>query len=229
MKPELPEGIEEFLHHCAVPGARMHELFRLEDLRTRLEEANRTTNLTRIVSPQEYWCKHVADSLSIGLVFPQIFEQPLRLADVGTGAGFPLLPLAWANPALDAVGIESKPRKACFIEKAAESLGFRNCTVVARQVREVCDLPEYEASFDVVVARAVSSADRLVRECRRLLRPDSVSRIILYKTPRQLKKERAALERAARQSGMNAVYSCTFELPLEGGERQFVIITGDFR
>ena len=202
----------------------MAALESLEILRLKLHDANRNTNLTRITSSSEYWCKHIADSLSIGLIFPGIMTGSFRFADVGSGAGFPLLPLVWANPRLEGVGIESKQRKAAFIESIAAELDLPNCSVIARQVREVCDMPAYRGRFDIVLARAVGTAEHLLKESGRLLRRGRRTRLVFYKTPGQLKRERQAIESAAAERGLRVNCPPAFELPLNAGQRQFIIL-----
>ena len=95
---------------------------------------------------------------------------PFRLADVGCGAGFPGFILAIALPGLRLTAIESNHKKAQFVASAARELGLgERVEVVARRARELGHDPAYAGRFDIVTARAVASADRLIRECRLLL------------------------------------------------------------
>ena len=117
-----------------------------------------------------YWVLHVADSLSVGLAMPELLREPLTVADVGCGAGLPMLALAWANPELRLTGIEPRRRPAEFVRRQIEALGLTHCSVLARQAREAGRLPEHTGRYNVVLARAVGPAGKLIRDARRLLR-----------------------------------------------------------
>ncbi|MFO7821363.1 MAG: 16S rRNA (guanine(527)-N(7))-methyltransferase RsmG [Lentisphaeria bacterium] len=221
---DIPAGLKDFLKSCRLPDNKWAELEKLQDLLHLLVAANKKTNLTRITSASDYWIKHIADSLSIGRFLPEIMSAPYRVADVGCGAGFPLLPLAWANPRLTTVGIEAKQKKTDFIESATRKLGIQNCTVIPRQMREAADLPEYRASFDIIVARAVKNAALVVKESHKLLKPVESAQIILYKTPDLVEKEHLPLIKAAAEAGLTVHYSDIFFLPQNKGRRQFTLV-----
>ena len=223
MKPH--PDIVEFLARCGVGDTRDAALATMEGFRERLAAANRETNLTRLVTPEDFWTKHVADSLALGLVKPEIADSALSLADVGCGGGFPLVPLAWGFPALKLSGIESRPRKAAFVEGAVAALGLANCRVIARQAREVCGLPGWAGYFDGVVARAVGDAEWLLSEARGLLRPGRGAFLALYKTPASVSDELPAARRVAARSGFAVSVPAAFDLPLGAGRRQFLILT----
>ena len=217
------EAYLEFLRGCGVAPERLDRLDALRRLHADLVEANRATNLTRITDERAYWLLHVADSLSVGLVAPELLREPLTVADVGCGAGFPLLPLAWANPALHATGIESRRRKADFVRREIETLALSGCSVVAARAREAARLGAHAGRYDVVLARAVGAAHRLPRECRRLLRRGAGARIICYQSPAAVAGERGPAAREAAKFGLAVSESEIVSLPAGGGERQFLL------
>lgn len=223
MSFEVPSAVTDFLRTCSVCTARLEKVQELDSFPGHLSAANKVTNLTRITSTEDFWCKHIADSLSIGRVAPDIMTASYKVADVGCGAGFPLIPLAWADSELRLTGIEPRQRTAGFIDAITRELGLQNCTVIRRQVREVGDMPDYASEFDIITARAVMDAARLIKESRKLLSNRVGSRLILYKTPDQIRCERCALERTGRKYGFGIRYSEVFELPLQKGARQFII------
>ena len=119
-------------------------------------------NLTAIREPADIVRKHLLDSLS---VLPHLTGS--SVADVGTGAGFPGLPLAIASPQRRFTLIESTGKKVRFVEHAAGSLGLANVTVV--NARAEAFKPTQR--FDCVVARALSSLADFVRFAGHLASP----------------------------------------------------------
>lgn len=220
-----PAEVVHFLEECGLPPAVWARVERLACYFRDLAEANAQTNLTRLTSAPDFWVKHVADSLAIGRVCPALLTGTLRAADVGSGAGFPLIPLAWANPALDITGIESNSKKVAFLEAEIARLQLGNCRILSRQAREAGRLPEHQGAYEVVVARAVASPSALVRECRQLLGPGPDARLIIYSTPAACAAEHAMLTREAAKFKFRVELSEPLLLPLDAGARQFVLFS----
>jgi 16S rRNA (guanine527-N7)-methyltransferase len=193
---------------------RAVELYRL------LSAYNAETNLTRISSEQEYWIKHVADSLSAGIYFPELTDRAMDIADVGCGAGFPALILAAAFPLLRITAIDSIGKKTRFVELAARELGLDNVQIVTARSKELIHKQQWQDRFDVVTARAVAEARKLFRETRPLLR--SQGRFIFYKTPAQIQQDLPQVAATSDKSGFQWHTTTTFELPDGGGSRQFL-------
>ena len=118
-----------------------------------LEHWNRRINLTAIRDREQMITAHILDSLAV---------QPLlrgrRVLDVGTGAGFPGLPLAIVEPDREFDLIDSNNRKVMFVQHAAGLLGLTNVRAVKARGEDYA--PGYR--FDTVIARAVASLPRLV-------------------------------------------------------------------
>jgi len=181
-----------------------------------LAEANAKMNLTRISTRAEYEIKHVADSLSLLRFFPELAERMIALADVGCGAGFPSVVLAAAFPQWRVFAIDSTQKKIAFVSEAARQLGLTNIVPVAGRAVELARKEEFSERFDVVTARAVATAEKLCRECRRMVARRG--RFIFYKTPGQL-DELSALE---RERGFCWRALPEFELPEGAGTRLFL-------
>ena len=109
---------------------------------------NKTVNLTRIEAVEEAVDRHYAESLFLGANLPQ---GPLTIADVGSGAGFPGIPIAILRPEVSVSLIESHQRKSVFLKEAAR--GIPNVTVLSKRAETVLQ------TFDWVVSRAVSWRD----------------------------------------------------------------------
>jgi 16S rRNA (guanine527-N7)-methyltransferase len=135
----------------------------LLDLVDELEVANAQFNLTAIRDRLGMLRKHVLDSLSL-----QPFLKGTRVADVGTGAGFPGLPLAVVNPERRFSLIEATGKKARFVERTALKLGLANVEVVNERAERFRPLEP----FDTVLARALSSLSDFVAYAGHLCAPD---------------------------------------------------------
>ncbi len=213
-----------FLARCGVSPSRLVQIDLLAGVLDRLREANRRSNLTRLTGAADFWLKHVADSLSIGVVVPELLCAKLRVADVGCGAGFPGIPLAWANPQLAVTGIDARAKKAHFVREQFEILGLDTCTAVARQVSEAARMAEHAGSYDVAVLRAVRATDRMVRAASRLLKVQESSLLAFYMTPQSISEAMSVVQREARKSRLAVAVSDELELPCGAGTRQFLLL-----
>ncbi len=185
-----------------------------------LLETNRTMNLTRITGVEEFAVKHVADSLAIARCFPEFREEPLRVADIGCGAGFPSLVLALAFPNLLLIPIDSTGKKTAFVERAAQLLGLDNVHVVTGRSCELNRKGEFKSRFDVVTARALAPAPVIWKEAGNFTNRNG--RFILYKTPEQAAEDLPALERLCAGRPIRWQTTEPFELPEKFGTRLFL-------
>ncbi len=135
---------------------------RLEQLLAELSRWNRAYNLTAIDDPARMITHHLLDSLAIHFAL-----QGRRVADVGTGAGFPGLPLAVVNPGREFTLLDSSAKKLRFVTHAARTLGLDNVRALHARV----DQAAAGAGYDVVVSRAFSSLPDFVGGAAHLLAP----------------------------------------------------------
>ena len=124
------------------------EAARLEAHFALLTRWNRRLNLTRISDRAEAIERHYNEGLFVARHLP---AGPLRVVDIGSGAGFPGFPVAVTRPDLEVTLVESHQRKAAFLKEASRGMG--NIRVLARRAEEVPDV------FDWAVSRAVSYED----------------------------------------------------------------------
>lgn len=209
--------LSDFFHECGIRDEK-NFIASCEKLREFLIEENNHVNLTRLTSEEDFYLKHVADSLLIARFFPEISAEKLALADIGCGAGFPSLILALAFPALSVTSIDSAGKKINFVRNAADLLGLKNLNAIHGRSVELNCKPEFQDKFDIVTARAVAPSPKIYREANRF--PRKNGRFIFYKTPTQAAEELPQLTALKNISWQNTgVYS----LPCNAGERLFTV------
>lgn len=151
-----------------------------------LNDWNQRINLTAIRDPQQQLSKHLLDSLSI-----QPYLRGRYIADIGTGAGFPGLPLAVINPDKEFLLIDSINKKLRFVEHAAAVMQLSNVSVLHTRAQD------YRPArlFDGVVSRAMGSIENFVLWCGHLCAPQG--RLLAMKG-RYPKEELAAVPKGWR-------------------------------
>jgi 16S rRNA (guanine527-N7)-methyltransferase len=129
-----------------------------------LIEWNKKTNLTAITDYSSVQVKHFLDSLTIALALPQkeIENPDFNIVDVGTGAGFPGLPLKILFPQPKLVLIEPTTKKTAFLHHIIHRLELENVEVLNSRAEEVAHLPPYREQFALVLSRAVALLPALV-------------------------------------------------------------------
>jgi len=214
-----PQDVIDFCRDCQPIDCESF-LGKCEQLRVMLEETNRQTNLTAITDADEFWRKHVADSLSMGKFFAPLLHAGTTMADIGCGAGFPSLILAAAYPTMQITAIDSIGKKTAFVEQAAKALQLTNLTVYTARTKELGCKAEWQGRFDVLTARAVAEARKLFRENRQLVKPEG--QFIFYKTPTQAAEEIDDVSKDAQRFHWSWNTTPVFELPGNCGQRQFL-------
>ena len=136
-----------------------------------LVEWNAKMNLTAITEPQEIVIKHFVDSLSLLSLCP--IPQGARLVDVGTGAGFPSVPLKIARPDLHLTLLDSLNKRITFLQELSQSLGQDNECIHAR-AEEVGRSPVYREKYDMAVSRAVARLYELSEYCLPFVRAGGI-------------------------------------------------------
>jgi 16S rRNA (guanine527-N7)-methyltransferase len=201
---------------------QQHQLARFAQL---LLDENRTTNLTAIRDLDGVYFRHFEDSL-VGLeilkekeIIPHSSEttskKPLRLLDVGSGAGLPGLVLAIARPDWEIVSLEATGKKTRFQRLVAKTLDLKNVFVVEGRAEEMAHHPEYRELFDVVTARAVAALPLLTELCVPFLRPGG--NFLAWKGSR-LEEELTATQGACLTLGSEILRQMAYQIPLPAEE-----------
>ena len=159
--------IERLQHDAASLGVTLAdgEAARLLTLTRELERWGRSYNLTSVTAPEAMITRHLLDSLAIHADL-----EGERIADVGTGAGFPGLPLALVNPARHFTLIDSVGKKIRFVTHAVRTLALGNVTAVQARVESF----RPAQLFDTVTARAFAPLPSLVEQAGELCAPGGV-------------------------------------------------------
>ncbi len=142
-----------------------------------LLEANRDVNLVsrREASREILLERHVLDALEALPLIPPQTGSPLRLLDVGSGGGFPAVPLLLARPDLEGWLVESVGKKASFLARVVASLGLTARVLNARFPAPALTLMRNAGPCDLLTSRAVADAGEIVRDARPALAPGAVA------------------------------------------------------
>lgn len=124
---------------------------------------NEVMNLTTITDFDEVVNKHFLDSISI-VKFVD-FKRKIRILDLGTGAGFPGIPLKIVFPDIDFVLMDSLNKKILFLEEVIGVLNLKQISAVHGRAEEMAQKKEYRENFDVCVSRAVANLASLCEFC----------------------------------------------------------------
>ena len=144
---------------------------RLDTFAGMLAETNKSFNLTAITEPDEIVYKHFVDCLS---VFNETeFPSGAKVADVGTGAGFPGIVLLIARPDLKMTLMDSTKKRLVFVQSVLNELSL-NAEVVHIRAEEAGQKKEFREQFDIVTARAVANMNVLSEYCIPLLKKGGI-------------------------------------------------------
>jgi len=161
----------------------------------RLLEANRSFNLTRVTDPAVAACQLFADSLAAVLWAEQTGRAIKRVADIGTGAGFPAVPIAVARPDWAVFALDGTGKKARFVAESAAALALGNVTAIHSRAEDW----KPPQPIDLVLAKAVGPLADCVSFAAPLSRPGTT--LLVYKTPAVSPAEFDAGLRAAASAG----------------------------
>jgi 16S rRNA (guanine527-N7)-methyltransferase len=178
-------------------------------------DKNKKLNLTRITSPEEAIYLHILDSL---LLLPYLMKDTGLFLDLGTGAGFPGIPLTiasgWNSVLLDSVG-----KKASAVNEFLQELGLSGkSSTIACRVEEYAS--SHKGEFDAVVVRAVAALPTLVEYASPLL--EKGGRLVVTKG-RPTEDEMSSGDKASSLCGMRRIACEEFDIPNQLGHRTLLV------
>ncbi|MDE7327763.1 MAG: 16S rRNA (guanine(527)-N(7))-methyltransferase RsmG [Lachnospiraceae bacterium] len=203
------------------------QLQQFEDYYELLIEWNKVMNLTAITEYNEVIIKHFVDSLSLVKIEDVSHEtykkliSDKKLLDLGTGAGFPGIPLKIAFPELDIVLLDSLKKRIRFLDEVINRLNLKKICAIHGRAEEVSRKEEFREKYDFCVSRAVARLVTLSEYCIPFVKKGGF--FVSYKSGK-VEEELLEAEYAIRQLGGKCAGKISFELPGTNMERSLVLI-----
>lgn len=218
-KEVTPESFQEAVK--ATYGIEFNQR-QLEQYRLYQEELakwNQQINLTAITDKEGVYEKHFFDSLSLIKVLDLAGRQ--TICDVGSGAGFPSLPLKIAFPHLQVTIVDALNKRIRFLENLCETLGLTGVTLVHDRAETFGQDKRYREHFDLVTARAVARLNTLAELCLPLCQ---VGGAFVAMKGSKGQEELTEAEKAIDLCGGKTIRTFHFQLPTEESQRELLLI-----
>lgn len=184
-----------------------------------LVEWNEKMNLTAITEEKEVYLKHFYDSLLVGL--KMALNPQAAICDVGSGAGFPSIPLKILYPELSVTIVDSLKKRITFLQELTDQLGLTNVHLYHDRAETFGQNPAFREQFDYVTARAVARLNVLAELCLPLVKKDGYFLALkAAKSDEELQEAKPAIS----QLGGKFIEEKTMALPLSGDERHLLVI-----
>lgn len=180
---------------------------------------NERMNLTAILDPKEIAIKHFLDSLALFREYQ--IETGARIIDVGTGAGFPGIPLKIARPDLNLVLLDSLQKRTQFLHAVVEQLSLSQVTVVHGRAEEKGREEKYRGAYDLALSRAVAPLNILAEFCLPFIRVGGY--FLSLKGP-DVQEEVTQAQSAISTLGGRLHRTCSYVLPVSGDPRSLIFI-----
>lgn len=154
--------------------------YKFQQLYELILAGNRQLNLTRITEPVEFWEKHLWDSLKgIAPLLKNVGDKQEKVIDIGTGAGFPGIPVAIALSYWNVTLLDSTHKKIAFLNTLLTQMGIQNAGTVTGRAEVIGKQPQHQQSYDIALIRAVGSALDCANYTLPLLKPNGLA--VLYR------------------------------------------------
>ena len=192
-----------------------------------LIEKNKVMNLTAITEFDDVLTKHFLDSISLyhlcmSGVFTSNDFSTHSLVDLGTGAGFPGIPLKIMFPDLKITLMDSLNKRILFLQEVITELGLKNIEAIHGRAEDLARNKSYREKFDFCVSRAVANISTLSEYCLPFVKVGGS--FISYKSD-QSEEELAAGQHAIKILGGHVTYTDSFQLPDSDFGRSLIVIT----
>lgn len=185
------------------------QLLQLEKYYEMLVEKNKVMNLTAITEYEDVLKKHFLDSLALCQMI-DLKEKKVKLLDLGTGAGFPGIPLKIFFPELEITLMDSLNKRIIFLQEVIAELGLTKITAVHGRAEETALKPEYREKYDFCVSRAVARLVSLAEFCLPFVKQGGY--FVPYKSG-EIQVELQEAKFAVRELGGEIINTQEFQLP----------------
>lgn len=158
----LKKGLSELgISYTELQLDQLHRYYEM------MVEKNKVMNLTSITEYDEVVIKHWLDSLCFSKVYSEKLKdgKTLRLIDIGTGAGFPGIPIKILFPEIEVVLLDSLQKRIIFLQDVVNELDLHTISCIHGRAEELSSKPEYREKFDFAVSRAVARLSSLSEFC----------------------------------------------------------------
>lgn len=198
-------------------------LQRFQALYDALQQANQQLNLTRITAPEDFWEKHLWDSLQgVGAWLTESSSSPQRVIDIGTGGGFPGLPVALVFPQWSITLLDATQKKIVALTDLYQALGFSNVVAKAQRVEALAHQPDQRETYDLALLRAIAGANTGAEYALPLLRLGGQA--VLYRG-QWSQAEETSLAAILPDLGGEIVAVQASTTPLTGALRHNILLT----
>jgi 16S rRNA (guanine527-N7)-methyltransferase len=189
---------------------------------------NQKLNLTRITAPEEFWEKHLWDSLrgissihNSQFTIHNLINSKLRIIDIGSGAGFPGIPVAIALPNTEVVLLDSTQKKIAFLNSLIAEMSLQNTRTLVGRAENINHQPQQYQNYDLALVRAVAAADVCANYALPFLKSEGLA--VLYRGNWTTEEEKT-LETTANKLGGKIENIEKFTTPLSHGTRHCIYL-----
>lgn len=218
MTAEFKDRLNRELNQFSIilENSQINQFYQYYEL---LDEWNKVMNLTAITDQKEVITKHFVDSLALVKAAGEISTKEYKIIDIGTGAGFPGIPLKIAFPQLKITLMDSLNKKIKFLNEVIEQLGLKEITAVHSRAEDLGRDKDYREKYDLSVSRAVANLSTLSEYCMPFVKPGGF--FISYKSGK-IEEELSSAKHAIFLLGgkVNEIESFT----LDGAEAERTLI-----
>ncbi|MCM2266397.1 MAG: 16S rRNA (guanine(527)-N(7))-methyltransferase RsmG [Elusimicrobiales bacterium] len=184
-----------------------------------LKEKNAVQNLVSRNDEPQLWERHMLDSLAAAPLLRRLLPPGAKIADAGSGAGFPGLPLAAALEDFYFQLLDSRVRRCEFLKEAAAAMGAGNVQVFNRRVGE--GGPGSEQRYAAVTERAMGHLENILPQCLNILTKGGV--FLAWQSAAQLAADRPAVTAAIKKARAELTQTLNYRLPGETEDRHILV------
>ena len=218
MTAEFKDRLNRELNQFSIilENSQINQFYQYYEL---LDEWNKVMNLTAITDQKEVITKHFVDSLALVKAAGEISTKEYKIIDIGTGAGFPGIPLKIAFPQLKITLMDSLNKRIKFLNEVIEQLRLKEITAVHSRAEDLGRDKDYREKYDLSVSRAVANLSTLSEYCMPFVKPGGF--FISYKSGK-IEEELSSAKHAIFLLGgkVNRIESFT----LDGAEAERTLI-----